>query len=119
VRILVVDRFDVSRRALARLLARQGHAVATAMSLTEAVRLCESQAFDLLVCDGLDFPDGTGYDLMRDLARRCGVKGIAIDGLPDPGNLQASADAGFSHYLEKPVIYTELEEAINRVGRKS
>lgn len=118
-RILVVDRFDVSRRALARLLARQGHTVATAMSLAGAVQLCDAQTFDLLVCDGLDFPDGTGYELMRDLARRCGVKGIAIDGLPDPGNLQASAEAGFSDYLEKPIIYAELEEAINRIGSKS
>jgi CheY-like chemotaxis protein len=114
-RILIVDQYDLSRMALARLLRMQGHTVAAVASVGAGMRLCESQQFDLLLCDGLEYEDGSGYDLMRALAVACDVKGIAIDGDPSDANLAAALAAGFAEYLAKPVTFQTLQAVIAAV----
>lgn len=119
-RILIVDQYNLSRMALAKLLRLQGHTVAAVASVGEGMRVCESQQFDLLLCDGLEYADGSGYDLMRALAVACNIKGIAIDGDPSVEHGAAARAAGFAEYLAKPVTFTALLAVIEAVtGRPS
>lgn len=115
-RLLIIDPRTGSRRILSRLFQMQGHAVAVVSTVAEAMALCGSEGFDLLVCDGMTFADGSGFELMRALAKKCGLKGIAIDGDPAPLRLEEAFAAGFGEYLTKPVLFTRLEEAIQHLS---
>src|SRR5215212_7208058 len=79
-KILLVEDHDDTARALARLLNLSGYCVQTAGTFAGAIELCGKQKFDLLISD-VGLPDGSGYDLMREIvARRCTSKGIAVSG---------------------------------------
>jgi two-component system, chemotaxis family, CheB/CheR fusion protein len=112
-RILLVDDHDDTARALARLLGLSGYQVLTATSVAGAIELCEVHRFDLLISD-IGLPDGTGYELMRELNRRTGeVKGIAVSGYE--ADASKGRDAGFVAHLVKPVAFDILKETIQRV----
>jgi CheY-like chemotaxis protein len=112
--LLVEDHLDTAK-AMARLLNLSGYHVETATSYADAVALCEQKQFDLLISD-VGLPDGTGYDLMRQmLDRACATKGIAVSGYGSQQDVQDSIQAGFSEHLVKPVAFDALRDAIKRV----
>jgi len=111
-RILLVDDHDDTARALARLLGLSGYDVRTATTVAAAISLCDEHRFDLLISD-IGLPDGTGYDLMRELTRRGIPAGIAVSGYEDDAT--AGRDAGFVAHLVKPVAFETLKETIQRV----
>src|SRR4051812_28696629 len=111
-RILLVDDHDDTARALARLLGLSGYDVQTATTVAGAIELCDAHRFDLLISD-IGLPDGSGYDLMRELTRRGIPTGIAVSGYED--DTAAGRDAGFVAHLVKPVAFETLKETIKRV----
>jgi CheY-like chemotaxis protein len=114
-RILLVEDHDDTARAMARLLHLSGYTVETAGTVANAIKLCEQNEFDLLISD-VGLPDGSGYDLMREvLNRRCTSKGIAVSGYGSEQDVELSIRAGFSLHLVKPVAFDTLRDAIMRV----
>src|SRR5687768_2821701 len=114
-RILLVEDHDDTVRAMARLLDLSGFAVHTAGNVANALKLCDKHEFDLLIAD-VGLPDGTGYDLMREvISRRCTSKGIAVSGYGTEKDVELSLRAGFSMHLVKPVPFDKLRDAIRRV----
>jgi DNA-binding NtrC family response regulator len=114
-RILLVEDHDDTVRAMARLLNLSGFSVHTAGTVANAIKLCEKHEFDLLISD-VGLPDGSGYDLMREvLNRRCTSKGIAVSGYGTEKDVELSIRAGFSMHLVKPVAFDTLRDAIMRV----
>ena len=112
--LLVEDHLDTAK-AMARLLNLSGYHVETATNYHDAISLCQQKQFDLLISD-VGLPDGTGYDLMREmLDRECATKGIAVSGYGSQNDVQQSIQAGFSEHLVKPVAFDALREAIRRV----
>src|SRR6185436_2826427 len=74
--LLVEDHYDTAR-AMARLLNLSGYNVRTASTYRSAIEICDEEQFDLVISD-VGLPDGSGYDLMREmLDRACTTKGIA------------------------------------------
>jgi two-component system, OmpR family, response regulator len=65
-RILCVDDHADTCFMLQTLFGRAGREVASAPNVAEALRLTESQSFDLFVLD-VRFPDGSGIDLCKRL----------------------------------------------------
>ena len=114
-KILLVEDHDDTARVLTRLLHLSGYHVHCADSKSAALRLCDEHQFDLLISD-VGLPDGTGYDLMREIsARRCASKGIAVSGYGADTDVQQSLQAGFSEHLVKPVQFDTLRDAIRRI----
>jgi len=114
-KILLVEDHDDTARVLTRLLNLSGYQVECAGSYSDALRLCDNQQFDLLISD-VGLPDGSGYDLMREvISRRCASKGIAVSGYGTEHDVKRSLQAGFSEHLVKPVQFDTLREAIQRV----
>jgi two-component system, chemotaxis family, CheB/CheR fusion protein len=115
--LLVEDHADTAE-AVADLLRLSGHQVDIAATVAEALAAAESAgngtAFDLVVSD-LGLPDGSGQDLMRELARRHGLKGIALSGYGMEEDVRRSHEAGFVHHLTKPVNRQALETTIQQV----
>lgn len=112
-RILLVEDHADSARAMSLLLRGSGHTVEVAGSRLAALELAERESFDLVLSD-LALPDGSGLDLMRQLAREHHVKGVAVSGHGSPEDLARSRDAGFVAHVVKPVDFPSLEAAIGR-----
>jgi DNA-binding response OmpR family regulator len=114
-RILLVEDHDDTAKALARLLHLSGYQVQTAATFASALELCDAGNFDLLISD-VGLPDGSGYDLMREiLSRRCVSKGIAVSGYGTEQDVEQSRLAGFTEHLVKPVSFEILRDTIQRV----
>jgi CheY-like chemotaxis protein len=77
--------------------------------------LAGEQHFDVVVSD-LGLPDMTGYELMRQLKDRHGMKGVALSGYCTENDIRKCADAGFSVHLIKPVNIAQLEHTIRHVA---
>ncbi|HZF11219.1 MAG TPA: ATP-binding protein [Thermoanaerobaculia bacterium] len=114
--LLVEDHADTAA-ALAELLVSIGHRVSLAGSVGEGLAVAAGSAgrLDLVVSD-LGLPDGSGHDLMRELSRRHGLRGIALSGYGMEEDIENSHAAGFSLHLTKPIKFQDLIAAIERVG---
>ncbi len=100
---------------MAALLEIAGHEVSTAVDLRSARVLAASGEFDLVVSD-LGLPDGSGFDLMRELRDQYGLKGIAVSGYGMEEDLRRSREAGFLEHLVKPVDVEKLKAALARAS---
>jgi PAS domain S-box-containing protein len=124
-RVLVVEDHMDTAEQFARLLQRAGHEVICAANIKQAQmyamvtpdpnRTC---AFDILISD-LDLPDGSGRDLMRNLADRYPIRGIAVSGHGSREDIDSSIAAGFSYHITKPVNWQELQRAIQNIADDS
>jgi two-component system CheB/CheR fusion protein len=113
-RILLVEDHPDTREVLARLLRASSYAVKTAASVEAALQLAAMEAFDIVVSD-LGLPDGTGYDLMKQIRDRHGIKGIALSGYGMEEDLRRSREAGFLDHIVKPVNVSQLVAVLQRV----
>jgi two-component system CheB/CheR fusion protein len=117
-RILLVEDHEDTAEAMADLLRMIGHEVAVARSVTTALDLAATfpgDGIDLVLSD-LGLPDGSGHDLMRELVRLYGWKGIALSGYGMEEDIRRSQEAGFARHLTKPVNLEALRAAIGQVA---
>ena len=114
-KILLVEDHHDTARAMARLLNLSGYCVRTANTYRSAIEICDEEQFDLVISD-VGLPDGSGYDLMREmLERECTTRGIAVSGYGTEKDVEDSLRAGFTLHLVKPVEFNVLYDAIKRV----
>jgi len=114
-RVLLVEDNEDSRELLAELLGTLNYEVKTASSVAAALQLAAAEHFDVVLSD-LGLPDGTGWELMRQLRDRHAMKGIALSGYGMEEDQQRSREAGFCDHVIKPVDPTRLVEVIQRVA---
>ncbi len=110
-RILLVEDHQPTLLALTRLLEREGHTVFAAGAVSEALARAAVCQFDLVISD-LGLPDGTGFELMREIRRLYNCPAIAVSGYGMEADQLMSAEAGFSRHLVKPVDIWQLREAL-------
>ncbi|HEV8578768.1 MAG TPA: MASE1 domain-containing protein [Thermoanaerobaculia bacterium] len=113
-RILLVEDHADTAEAMAELLSLLGYQVTTASTVAEGLAVASAEKFDLMLSD-LGLPDGSGLDLMRELASRNGLPGIALSGYGMEDDVRESLEAGFRKHLTKPVTLQQLESAIREV----
>jgi PAS domain S-box-containing protein len=113
-RVLLVEDHPDTREVLTRLLTGLGCKVTAAASVKEAIETSDRQTFDLLLSD-IGLPDGTGVDVMRHVAARHGLMGVALSGYGQDEDVRRSRDAGFATHLTKPVNLQTLHDVIRRV----
>ncbi|MGA2253297.1 MAG: ATP-binding protein, partial [Thermoguttaceae bacterium] len=100
--ILLVEDHGVTAKLMRMVLTSEGHAVETAGDVATALELAGQHRFDLLVSD-LGLPDGSGYDLIRQLRQRgYTFPAIALSGYGQGEDIQRSHEAGFAAHLTKP-----------------
>ncbi len=115
--VLLVDDHEDTNRSLVLLLGRRGYKVQSATSLAEARVSCGLETFDVLVCD-MNLPDGSGLDLLAQLADRAPrLGGIIVSGYNTEEDVARSLAAGYKAHLGKPVELDKLDAAIKRLGR--
>jgi CheY-like chemotaxis protein len=113
-RILLVEDHADTREMVVKFLRRSGYIVSAADGHAHALQLCEGESFDLLIGD-IQLEDGSGLDLMRELAAKCKIKGIAYTGYGREQDIARARDAGFVAHVLKPAEFSVLLETIERV----
>ncbi len=119
--ILLVEDHEDTAEAMADLLRLMGHEVIVATSVAAALTVAGAtqngtgRRLDLVVSD-LGLPDGSGQDVMRELSRRYGLRGIALSGYGMEDDVRRSREAGFLRHLTKPVDLQMLKAAIRQVA---
>jgi CheY-like chemotaxis protein len=119
-RILLVEDHEDTAEAMADLLRLIGHQVIVAGSVAAGLAAAGTAGaagggVDRVVSD-LGLPDGSGHDLMRELVRLYGWKGIALSGYGMEDDIRRSHEAGFARHLTKPVALEALRDAIRQVA---
>jgi signal transduction histidine kinase len=112
--VLLVEDHPDTARAMGRILKMWGCSVRTADTVASALQVADAAPFDLIISD-IGLPDGSGFDLIRQLIARRPVKGIALSGFGMDEDLRLSKEAGFAEHLVKPVNLQQLEAAVKRV----
>ena len=113
-RILLVEHQANNLEPLSRLLRLYGYRVRTATTVSEGRRLAEKEPFDVVVSD-VALPDGSGMDLLHEVRARCAVAGIAVNPRIDEQCMKDCTDAGFATCLQKPLLFSDLVNAIRRL----
>jgi PAS domain S-box-containing protein len=121
-RILLVEDHPDTAAVMADLLGGFGHQVTVAGGVAAALAAVADLAngdrlppLDLVISD-LGLPDGNGQELMRELSRHYGLKGIALSGYGMEEDRAKSLQAGFSRHLTKPIHPSALQEVIREVA---
>jgi signal transduction histidine kinase/ActR/RegA family two-component response regulator len=115
--ILLVDDHEDTVQILSDLLTENGFFVETAGSV-KAAQNVDLHAVDVIVSD-IGLPDGSGFDLMRDLRSRTNRPAIALSGFGMESDVRAAEEAGFDLHLTKPVDIDRLLTAIEELSRKA
>ncbi|MDB6170640.1 MAG: hypothetical protein JWM88_3504 [Verrucomicrobia bacterium] len=114
-RILLVEDHADTATVIVRLLARNGYDLVHASTVAAALAMAETEmkgrGLDLVISD-VGLPDGSGQKLMKTLASKYGLRGIALSGFGMDADLEQSLAAGFSHHLTKPININSLRATI-------
>ena len=113
-RILLVEDAEGLCKVLESFLHYLGHQTRPAKNVAAALDAGRDKIFDVLLSD-LALPDGTGWNLLRQLRRlgRGPAHAIAMSVYGLDSHLTESASAGFDLHLIKPFHPEELEGALN------
>ncbi|MEO7598193.1 MAG: ATP-binding protein [Opitutus sp.] len=109
--ILLVEDHEPSRAAMLFMLRSRNLRVTAVGSVADALAAAARQPFSVVISD-VGLPDGNGYDLMRTLRERHGLRGIALSGYGSRTDLDRSTEAGFQVHLTKPVDIQRLQDAL-------
>jgi len=110
-RVLLVDDHTDGLEITARLLRLEGFDVSAAGCCADALRLARESQFDLVISD-LGLPDGTGMQLLADLNRLYRIPGVAITAHGEKWYVDGASKGGFSRYLFKPFVFSDLLTAV-------
>jgi PAS domain S-box-containing protein len=116
-RILLVEDHQDTSEMLAMLLEMHGYHVVVARSVREARELAVDGC-DVLISD-IGLPDGSGLDVLRQIAPGGGLPAIALSGFGSADDQRRSYEAGYRIHLTKPVDVTMLLDAIVMATRSA
>jgi signal transduction histidine kinase len=114
-RLLVIEDHEPTLAVLTRLLRRHGHDVLTANTVKGALWLASTHSFDLVISD-IGLPDGNGIDLMRQLTKDYGLRGIALSGYGMAADHAQTQQAGFLAHLVKPISFDQLHRVLQGIA---
>jgi DNA-binding response OmpR family regulator len=117
-RILLVEDDADSREALRRLLCGQGHEVHPAHDFGAAMDVVSREPIDLLVSD-IGLPGRDGCELMKAVKRLYNVPGIALTAYVSEEDEARCLAAGFAHYIDKPVKFSDVLDAVSAFSRRA
>jgi two-component system response regulator RegX3 len=116
--ILMVEDEESITVPLSEALAREGFDTEVAGTVTEALELADRVAPDLVLLDVM-LPDGSGYDVCRELRRGSGVPIIMLTARGEETDRVVGLELGADDYIVKPFSAREVAARIRAVLRRA
>ena len=114
-RILIIEDEVVIRRALAKLLKREGYDISEASSVTESEELFSLDTFGLIIAD-LRLPGGLGTEVIE----KCvGTPVLIMTSYASINSAVESMKAGAADYIAKPFNHDEMLIVVDRLIRQN
>jgi CheY-like chemotaxis protein len=115
--VLVVDDEEAVRTTLTEMVASLGHRVRAADGGAAALRALDEGDFDLVFSD-LSMPEMDGWELAREVRRRCpGARIVIVTGYGKEAARAGGAAAGAADaVIGKPFDFRQIEEMLARFG---
>ncbi|AWB44704.1 DNA-binding response regulator [Paenibacillus sp. CAA11] len=117
-RILLVEDDDNLVFGIEYTLTSEGYNVVLADSIAEARKVIKTEAVDLILLD-VNLPDGSGYDLCREIRSVSHIPIIILTALDEEANIVAGLDLGADDYMTKPIRTKELLSRMKAVLRRN
>ncbi len=117
-RLLLVEDDRAIALGLEYSLTQEGYTPVPCGSVREALAALDREAFDLALLD-LTLPDGSGYDICREIKRRGDIPVIFLTARDDEVNVVMGLDMGADDYIVKPFRVRELLSRIRTVLRRA
>lgn len=114
--MIVEDEPDVSE-LFAEMMRLSGLRVIKTYTSTPAMTLIGEEQPDLVILD-IMMPDVSGLDVltyMRADPKLASIPVVIVSAKASPADIQAGLDAGATVYLTKPVGYSDLKSAVDRL----
>jgi len=111
--LLIEDNLDAIE-TMRELLVHEGYITRSATNGYAGLAMAKAEKFDVVICD-IGLPGMDGYDVAGQLRHQARGKGpvlIALTGYSHTENHKRAAEAGFDHYLVKPVASEVLLKII-------
>ncbi|WP_277669000.1 response regulator transcription factor [Caproiciproducens galactitolivorans] len=99
-------------------LQKNGFNVDIARTVKEAFHAINGKTYDLLILD-LTLPDGSGFDICKEVRRLSHVPIIFLTASDEEVNIVMGLDMGGDDYITKPFKLNELISRINALLRRS
>lgn len=116
-RILVVEDDKTIALGLEYSLTQEGFTVDVRYDATSAEQAIAADHYDLILLD-VSLPDGTGFDLCREIRSRSATPIIFLTARDDEVNIVMGLDMGADDYVTKPFRVRELISRIKSVLRR-
>ncbi|WP_461614187.1 response regulator transcription factor [Clostridium sp. Marseille-QA1073] len=117
VKILLVEDDATLAMGMEYTLKNEGFDITVASTLKEARESIENCSVDLVLLD-LMLPDGSGYELCRELRKKSNTPIIFLTASDEEANVVMGLDMGGDDYISKPVRIGELISRIKAVLRR-
>jgi two-component system response regulator RegX3 len=117
-RILLVEDEASITKPLAEALEREGFETTVATTATEGLELGRSSSPDLILLD-LMLPDGSGFDVCRELRRTSDVPIVMLTARGDEADRIVGLEMGADDYVVKPFSAREVVARIRAVLRRA
>ena len=117
-RIAVIDDEAIARRAICRILGKDGYEIETFSDGESFLKRFQEGIFDLAICD-FKLPALNGLDVLKEVkARQPLTEVILMTGYGSVETAIEAIRAGAFHYLSKPLKIAELRSLVDRALEK-
>ena len=117
-KILIVDDDKELSFIIKKMLENYSYNVTVTHTCEEAFDILAANSFDLVLLD-VNLPDGTGFDVCKELRRACNVPVIFASARTDEDDRVTGFDIGGDDYLPKPYSMRELLSRVNALLRRT
>ena len=115
--IFLLEDDEAIALGLAYSLEKEGYTATVAKTVADARRIIAEKTFSLYILD-LTLPDGSGYDICREVKRQGDLPVIFLTAYDDEVNVVMGFDLGADDYISKPFRLKELLARIRSVTRR-
>jgi CheY-like chemotaxis protein len=120
-RILVADDHSDVAETQAHLLRMNGYETHVCLHGNEVMEMVERIRPEAILLD-LRMPGMDGFDVADELTYNADLRPqlmVAVTGVTDPETRDRTVQAGFDHYLAKPVRWPDLQSILAQADRRS
>lgn len=115
--LLVEDNLSIIK-GLTYTLSKNNYEVVSTTSVSETLKVLESNSFDLIIID-ISLPDGNGFDLYKIIKEKYNTPSIFLTAKDLEGDIVYGFNLGIDDYITKPFLTGELLARISKIIRKN